>query len=465
MSGKITYRPDILGVFVLLEVLLYNTNVLLQGTVAVAEYLFLFLVFVKDRQVGILYFLSFTLLTLGWGNYFGREIAANGFWGIRVGSFSLNILFSLVFCLGILIQRKGKLCILWNRVHLFFILFIFYSIVMGSINTLSGRNYVDNFGEDLMTYFSYFIYIVILAEISNDLLLVLLKYVIALTVVTLLLSFGLNQKSIYADGYFLLSNAIYFILPVAVFVFKELYSRWIWIIMLVIVYGFMMMGEYFIAGKTVILLLFLFGWISWKLKSLRYLLVLPLILFALNMKDVLDWCAGFFDGSIIAYKFGQISEALSYVNLDAIASLPSSIGNLLAEGMTIVGATMQHWVCYVFGGGFGAAVPDIYGYLHPWSYMGGYREIDAVRNAFHKMHLPVFEIFLKGGCFFLVYYLLIMIDTLRSKNVYAFVFGLMFFFTFYVSKEALLLTLILLKIGSTPILGKPLPDTACLVHS
>jgi len=465
MIKQITYRPEVLGIFVLLEVLLYNTNDWLQGAVAIGEYLFLFFVFIKNRETGILYFLSFTLLTLGWGNYFGREIAANGFWGMRAGPFSLNILFTFLLFLEVLIQRKGRLSLVWNRVHLFFALFVLYSSVTGMIYMLTGKNYPDNFGEDFMTYFSYFLYVVLLSEISENRLLLLLKYVIVMTVVTLFLSFLLGQKSIYADGYFLLSNAVYFILPVALVVFKDLYSRKAWLIMLVMVYVFMAMGEYFISGKTIILLAFLVVWLAWKLKSVRYLLLFPLFLFVWNVKDILVFCAGFFSGSIIAYKFEQVSEVLDYINPEVIASLPSSIGNLFAEGITIVAATAQDWVYYLLGGGFGATVPDVYGYLHPWSYMGGYREVDALRNAFHKMHLPVFEIFLKGGVIFLVYYLWIMLDTLRSRNVYAFVFGLMLFFTFYVSKEMLLLTLILLNISYSAVSKASLPEMRSMLLS
>lgn len=443
---KVCYRFEVLFFFVLLETLMFEGNVVLQTLIAILEYIFLLVVALKNLRIGILYFCSFTLLTFGWGNYFDIDLP-NNFWGLRIGSFSVNILFSAFLALLCLIKNKGNIVFLKNKIHLFFLCFIIYSAIVGFLNVLYGINYIDNFINDLLTYFPFFLYIIFLAELNNIQLITLLRNVIILSVISLIFSYIFNKKSIYAENYFLLSTAIYLILPVLILLTKKLYSYALWMILIFIIYSFIVLGEYFISGKVIILYLMLLCWLCWYYKKLRYLLLFPIICILLNIPVILRFFMEFFSENIISYKFSQIYDVVINFDLHSLAILPSSISNLIAEGLTIFYFQKEHLFYLLFGGGFGFGVPDVFGYLTPWAGASGYAEIDLVRNNFFKMHLPIYEVTLKGGYIFLFPYILILIDTLKSRNIYLFTFGLLFFLSFYVTKEMLLLTLILLQIA------------------
>ena len=91
---KLKFNYVVLLIFSILEVLLYDSNPFFQIPVSIIEYLFIVATILIDKKIGVSYFLAFTLLSMGAWSYVIQEELPSNFWGIRVAGFSLNILFS-----------------------------------------------------------------------------------------------------------------------------------------------------------------------------------------------------------------------------------------------------------------------------------------------------------------------------------------------------------------------------------
>jgi hypothetical protein len=163
-----------------------------------------------------------------------------------------------------------------------------------------------------------------------------------------------------------------------------------------------------------------------------------------NYFDILFvWLIDFFSGNVISYKFSQIYFSILDLDINSIAGSNSSVGNIFAEARTIYFYFLNNPFFILFGMGFGSGIPDLFGYLAPGAGESAYAGVDLLRNNYHKMHLPIFEIFLKTGFLGLFIYIRACWYYLRKgKKYWLFVF--LFFFVFYVTKELMLLTVFFL---------------------
>ena len=102
--NKLTF---LLIIFSFVEILFFD-NEQLQFLFAVIEYLFCTFLVVTNFKKGIICFISFTLISVGVGNFTSTELPSN-FWGIRLGGFSFNILYSFfLFFYSLFINKKIK---------------------------------------------------------------------------------------------------------------------------------------------------------------------------------------------------------------------------------------------------------------------------------------------------------------------------------------------------------------------
>ena len=118
-----------------------------------------------------------------------------------------------------------------------------------------------------MTYFPSILYIFFISNIKLTSAKIMVKYTIALSVFMLLISSLLDIKSTYAGEYFTLQNSLYFILPVALIIFRGLYSRFQAFILLISFFILFVLNEYFIAGKTFIMIFLFLMWLIILLKT------------------------------------------------------------------------------------------------------------------------------------------------------------------------------------------------------
>lgn len=445
------FRFEILFLFVFFEVFLYNSKSNLQLIVTIAEYIFITFVLFTNKKTGLIYFFMFTLLAFGGWSYINTELP-NNFWGVRLFGFSFNILYSVFVFVFFLIKKKYSIpkSIFYNK---FFTFFILYSLILGLYNIIVLNNYVDNFQSDFFTYVPYFIYAYLLSFLDINSLLRMVKYGLFLTVLSMLLSLVFNIKFQYGQ-YFVLMNSFAFILPFSIFFFKNLYSKTHYLFLLLTVIMLLITLNIFIGGKLIIIFIITFCWIAYINRN-KFALVL--IIFSGSiffLPSIFTFFIEYFsiadvDGNlnVISYKFSQIFNAFSLIDLDTIANIPSSMGNFVAEGMTTYSYLMSNKMVLIFGKGFGGAIPDLFGYLSPGAGESGYALQDATRNQFFKMHLPIYEIIIKSGLAGFIFYLIMLFKHFNSKSIFSFISFVLLFTVFFVSKEMFLLTLIFMRIS------------------
>jgi hypothetical protein len=443
------YNYYILLLFVIIEVLFFGNEGVANTIVFLFIYVLLFGVYLANNKLGIMYYFSFTLLTFGAGNYETLSLDPQNFWGLRFLGFSASILFSVfIFTHQLIFKANGdfKKLVLQFK---FYSLFYLYSLLIGIFYTIISINYFDNFLLDFLTYTPIIIYGVLIQKLDDDSIKKIVKWCLSLTVISLVLSTALNKKFFYGVDDFLPSNAIYFILPFALILLRELFSFKIWILLMGSIIATFIFGLYFISGKTIMTVLLLISVYLYSNKYSAIIFTLALLIIIPNVDSVLGFFIAFYPEGVIRGKFIQIQQAVDSLNIHTIALIPSSLGNILAEFLTITTYYFQNIQYFFFGKGLGGAVVDVYGYLNPWTEKSGYASHDAVRNNFYKMHLAIFEVFVKAGVFWIFSYLFILIKGFFLKNKYDIVHSILFFAVFYVTKETLLLTLLIFKIKNT----------------
>jgi len=449
--GNFQFRFEILLLFVVLEVVLFGANSTLQLIVTIAEYLFLlYVILFKEKEIGIMYFLTFTLLSLGLENYGTISTLPPTFWGFRVMGFSFNILFSILVLIICLVSDNFK----WSmkkisRENKFLLFFILYSSFVGLIYILLLDNYIDNFKQDILTYYPFFIYLYLLSFLNKESTIKIIKYGFALTVIMMVLSLITHKMMQYGLGnYFVLQNSFAYIMIVAIFMMKDFYNRWVYFGLILTMLFLLVNGNIFIGGKQIILFIVVLIWILityWKSTPFFALGVLISVFF---LKPIFQIAINHYMGSIISFKLTQVYSILDNINFTSLAKTKSSIGNIIAEGITLYHYEINNILILFFGKGFGGGIPDLFGYLGPWAGSSGYAAHDLLRNDFHKLHLPIFEILLKSGIIGLILYSVLIIKMFLKKNMFTFLSLLMLATVFYVNKEQLLLTMIFLKIAN-----------------
>ena len=128
ISKKISW--EILLIFILLENAFYEKMPNVQLIISLIEYLFVLFVFVKNKKVGVSYFICFTLLSLRKGLASDVDVS-NNFIGVRLFFFSFNILFSFFLSLVILYSFKFQLFVSKLKSFSFYWIFVIYSLLIG----------------------------------------------------------------------------------------------------------------------------------------------------------------------------------------------------------------------------------------------------------------------------------------------------------------------------------------------
>lgn len=459
---NIPYSIWILALFGALEVLLLKTNNALKLSLSILEYLFVLVVFLQNREVGIMYFFSFILLTIGALNYNGHyEDTPLNFWGVRFAGFSVSILFTVLLTVMILLERnRNNLLTLSaivprkNYFAQFIVFLIFWGTIVGIIRCFQGINYPDEYLDGILNYTPALFYLILLSRISIENTLKIVKYGIPVSAFMLLLSAITDNRMYYSTETFAVTNAISTCFIIFfVFFWKKYYKPVHWYIMLACMVMLVATNQYMLGGKiAAVFIIAPFCWLVVKMKKKTWILLPLIVLLSFLLSPSLAFFASFFDnGSIISGKILQVKTAYDMI-LDplAMAQIKSSVGVTVGGEMVTVGRHLwEHPSVLLFGEGFGGGVPDYYGVLGWSAGHGGFDMDDLKRNCFTKMHLPIFEMPLQGGLIVLFAYLRTLYKILFSKpyamNIILFLSLLL---VFYITKEFILLTLLLAKLAT-----------------
>lgn len=436
-------RFFILLAFALTEVILYGENPALQLIVSILEYSFILYKLHQSKSEALFFYMGFTILGI---KAFGADTQASMMFNyLRLGV-SFNIIFSLI--ISILLLRLIKIRELkLNAVYKFLFLFSLYSFALGILNLLTNRTYSDFFLNDLFTYFPIFIYFVMLKSIGKEYIFELLFLLLPVSCCMLFISFVLNKTFIYGESLFLIENTFTYILVFSLLMWYKDYPKIVRFSMFFLVGFFLFEGKLFLSGKFIIVVLPMLLFFVLKVNGAKkYIYISMLLLLFYYLEDLLLLGVDTFRGNIISFKFDQIHAAL--VNLGSLESLAfdfSSMGNIIAESLSIVKKIINEPFSGLFGDGFGGTVQDYYGYLAPFAGNSGYPDLSLIRNAYYKMHLPILELVLKAGLIITLWYFFLGFKVLMKPSKYCLLFLILFFTVFYVNKESLLLTMLMLQ--------------------
>jgi hypothetical protein len=435
-------KISLLCLFTLFELVSIKSNTDVQIIITIIEYSFLGIYILFDFHTGLFYFVSFTILALGQENFLDTELPLS-YWGLRIGPFSLNLLFTfIVLIYGIIkdnIIFSNSFRSLFFRIYF---LLIIYSSLIGIFFMIIGVNYLDNYLADFFSFGILLIYYLLLNTFDCEKLNEVFKFTIISTLFGLFIFYLTDSKYSYGQGGdFLFSNSYWFILPIVFFftknIFKPMYNNFFLSLIFVLVSSKLL----FVGGKHIILFLLISLLLLFRKNKL--ILILTLFLFINYLDTLFLWLIDFFSGNVISYKFSQIYFSLEELNFNSIADNNSSIGNIFAEAKTIYVYFINNPIFFLFGMGFGSGIPDLFGYLAPGAGNSAYAGIDLLRNNYHKMHLPIFEIILKTGFLGMFIYVSACWFYLKKGHKY-WLFVFLFFFVFYVTKELMLLTVFFL---------------------
>ena len=135
MTYKLKYNITLPLCFSLIDILLFgDVNWFLQSGFAIICYLFLLFAFFNNNKIGIMYLISFNLLTIGWGNYDAYDNITYGYWGLRISGLTLNILIQFMFFCVLTLKKKSLTssfcCDYYSR---FFLIYFFWSLLIYKI--------------------------------------------------------------------------------------------------------------------------------------------------------------------------------------------------------------------------------------------------------------------------------------------------------------------------------------------
>lgn len=443
----------VLTIFGLLEVVFFGEKDGLAGIIAILEYVLCFVVLLLNEKNGIKLFISFTLLSLGVNNFF--DTPPLNFWGLRIGSVSFNIVYSLFISAYVFLKniKKAKLKLEHSPYYKFLSIFFIYSFVLGVFSVGIFVNYEDNFASDFMTYFPFFVYVPLIYQLSyKDCEELFISTFLTSILMLWFANFG-DKTYNYGSSTYLVQNTIGNLILITSLLIRKKIGNFLFVFCIGTLIYLSVIGSLFISGKMWIVFIIYFLILSLISSGniIRRLIVLVVILLVLFQKDfIFDALIVFFDGNTIAFKLQQIKMLSDMVSFTYIAGTDTSIGNVIGEIRTAYYYYTDHILRFFFGQGFGGGLPDELGVLKKWVNMLGYNEHDLPRNNYYKMHLPLTEVFVKGGLFLTIIYLSVFRSVFKAiegnKNIYAIIFFFMYLMFFYVSKESLLYSMLLYKL-------------------
>ena len=446
-SANIPFSYLILFVFVLLEVIFFDSKSIINTLISYMEVLFILIVFLLNPKIGIMYYLSFNILTFGEWSYVMEESNPQNFYGIRMFGISVSTLLGFILFLFLTFSSKVKFRDIINEFEFkLFHYFIIFTFLIGTINVLLGNNYFDNFISDIKTYFPFYFFAYFVFFIKPENCLKVLKYSFFITFISFLLSFILEKRFYYdSNNSYLLMNSVSYLFPVFFILSYHFFNKIISALIFLSMIYFYVTFNFFLSGKIILIFLCTLLWLI-SLKMNKKIILIVLIILVPNLTLTIPYVLD--NTSIlpvmVSYKLLQI---LSIFNFDfsVLVDTQTSIGNIVAEVITSFENLSNNPLSFVFGYGMGGAIKDSFGYLFSWVDAGGYGTNNYIRNQFFKMHLPVIEIFVKLGVFGVVFYSYMIKEILKERSFINLMLFIMLFFVFYTSKENLLLTLILIQ--------------------
>lgn len=444
------YNIWVILLFVFQEVYFFGSSVItFQLLSTLFFYSYILYSYFKDRKMGIMYLLSFSLLALNMSNYLQDDSLPMSFYGLRFLGFSFNIIFTFVlFVIDFYLDAKNRtIRVKLPYVYKYISVFIIYSALLGIVNVVLGKNYMDNYSKDLITYLPFFVYIYLISKLEKEELFLMLKNMLIGTFFLMMTSLAFEKYRQYALGEdALLINTIGSVFMIAIFFAKNIMHRFLYYTILILYFYLLTTGLVLIGGKTIIYVLLILLWLLIKQRNVIYI-ILPFV-FIFYSKDIFTFFIGYFGEGVIANKFAQVSLIFSGLKITDLALIPASVGNLTAELLTLIDYLSKNIYMLLLGKGFGGGIPDSLNYLKPWVHRMGYAYIDSVRNDYHKFHLAIYEILIKSGVFSLIVYTLICIKGFFSKNKWKGLYVVFFLLMFSVSKEFILLTLFLYELST-----------------
>ncbi|MDE3004276.1 MAG: hypothetical protein OXU33_09355 [Gemmatimonadota bacterium] len=456
----------VLTVFVAGELLGYGTGGALQRGIALAEYGFVLILCIVNLRLAISYFVAFTLLALGAWTFVLPDLAPGNFWGLRLAGVSVNALATAGLLAVALSTWDVRSKYRWRVEGIGFLsAFFLYSLALGLAGVILGTVYLDNLYRDLAVFVPFVLYLPLVMLVPPDERRRILAAGLALGVVTMAASLVLGLRFEYAEGYPFLPLSSFGWLSVfgAFAAIRGLLPRAQALTLAVVMLALLLTGDVFLGAKTIALLLVTGVWLI----SGRWMWLLGAaglaILAAVGVQGLVYSAeATLPEGSLLASKLRQVLSLLTIVDLHFVASARSSLGNLTGEAVTLVGYWVSHPGAALFGGGMGAGIPDLYGYLSPWAGAGGYALEDAARNEFLRFHLPVFEIALKAGALGVFFYLRLLHRLTVEGGAVGFLAFILLAAVLTNNKEMMLLTILCLLVRSDlerdtegPTVGQP----------
>lgn len=451
-SLKFHYWPLLL--FSFFEVIFFGELNSFQVFISLIEYIILTFVALFNIRIAIIYFVCFSLLSYGAWSYIVIDSLPANFWGIRFLGISVNLIFSIYLLFLLVLKDQNRNTKYFPKELYFLLLFYGVSIFTGLIYCFFNVNYFDNYFKDLMIFFPILIYPFLIFSLGKNETTKIFSYCVSTTIFGMLFSLLFGIFFEYGSGLnFILLNSfgyvIMFILPFC----RDKFSGYHYYILVLIAVLLLASGKFFVGGKFIILALMSFFWyfLVYKRNFLLVGLTISIIsLFSFFWIEITDYLLYFFsDNLLVQNKLSQVISIVEILDLDLLSAAPTSIGNIIAELRTIFQYYKDSPIIAITGLGFGGGVPDVYGFLTPMANPGmGYSEIDAVRNNFFRMHLPVFEFFLKLGIFGGAYYLYLSAKSFQKQNIFSLYFFLIFFTVFTNNKEMIMLGLFFLHLSS-----------------
>jgi hypothetical protein len=269
----------------------------------------------------------------------------------------------------------------------------------------------------------------------------------------LLLAAIVGSKMYYSTISFTATNIIsILLLPFILFFWRKYYKLSHWYLMCICMIVLMVSGQYLMGGKFfATIFIALFSYLVIRMKKRIFLLLPLLVVLFFFIDPLLSFLQSLVENHVYQGKIEQIRIALNMITDPlAMAQIKSSVGITVGgEMVTVTRHLWEHPSFLLFGEGFGGGVPDYYGVLGWGAGHGGYEMKELARNCFTGMHLPIFEMPLKGGIVILIAYLWALYKVFFSKP---YAMGIIVFLSlllvFYVSKEFILLTLLFAKLAS-----------------
>ncbi len=446
----------------MLEVILFNENHYVQLVFSIVEYLFVLFLLFYDYKLAINYFISFSLLSFGAWTYVIDEILPSNFWGLRFFGVSVNLLTTVFIFIFLIFKEKKFKISEFNFEFNILIIYFLFSFFIGLAYVLLGVNYFDNFTKDFSIFFPIFFYIYILSKVDPNNCLLFFKKCIPVTLISMLFSLLLGKYFEYGSGLkFILINGFGYIIIFIVPFCSKLYTKNIFRLLVFTCIILLVSGKMFIGGKFIINIFITILWyfIFYKKQfKLAFIFLITLISVILLWTPISEGLMLFFaDNLLIQNKLSQVISLVNILDLELISASPTSIGNIIAEGRSVFIYFIKNPFIAFTGLGFGGGIPDYYGYLSPLAQPGmGYNEIDASRDLFFRLHLPIYEILLKTGLIGLCIYVYIIAKNFLKQNVFSFFFTLMFLTIFSNNKEMILLSLFFIRISDLDFKNKSL---------